>query len=156
MNIELLIFNHTKNQNENISVTSFEDLKKALSGIEYTVNGGLIFNNKLMSIRNFSSINDLGSILNLLFEEPDTSNAKLIVLYDLMQDFCLDFKSAVKYFNEHIYTKFTDLESFGRFHAENSNLHIPSEIEPYFDYEKYGQDHIFNFKRIDNYIFTNF
>ena len=66
---ELLAYNHTAQANQNFNFSSFEELKQQLAGIEYTVNGGLLFNNRFVTVRDYTSLENLEGIVNLLIEE---------------------------------------------------------------------------------------
>lgn len=47
-------------------------------------------------------------------------------------------------------------EEFGEYLAlECDCLQIPDNIEPYFDFERYGRDALFDFRETSNYVFTN-
>jgi hypothetical protein len=151
--ISVYYYNHALDKSYMQIVESFEELESYINGDEITVNGGILFNNNYMILRDNNSIQSLKTLINYLIEKPDTTNEKLSVLYDLMSEFTLTFEYAIEFYEHNFMCMFNNYEEFGRKHAEVMLPDMPKEYAAYFDYERYGRDNIRKYKKIDNFVF---
>lgn len=84
--------------------------------------------------------------------EPDAMEA-FLELFNVAD--CDAPEEIINKFNEHYWGYFDSYWDLGYYCAVDcQGLNIPSEIEPYFDFEAYGRDCSFDFSELNGYYFT--
>lgn len=144
-------------------------------GLDETINEDTF--NELVHMRFLDEY--LPNVLEPIYQDTDLSEAivsesqidfnKLADFLELdenEQEICTEYwkecdsKTGVAQILDSYFFTFSNLcnreEEFGEYLAlECDCLDIPDNIQPYFDYERYGRDALYDFRTTTNYVFTN-